>query len=148
MNSQIQRFFASPVYAVIGVSANQRKFGNMVYRSMRDRGMTVYPVHRSLERVEGDVCYRSVLEIPGEVQSVVTVVPPVETERVIEECAQKGVRMVWMQNGSESDRASMLADQHGLGAVRGQCIMMFLEPVKSVHSFHRWVSRLVGSYPQ
>lgn len=148
MRQKIDRFFASPAYAVVGVSANQRKFGNVVYRSMRDRGLTVYPVHRSLDRVEGDACYHSVLEIPGEVQSVVTVVPPAETERVIEECAQKGVRMVWMQKGSESERAGTLADQHGIGAIRGECILMFLEPVKSVHAFHRWINRLVGSYPR
>jgi predicted CoA-binding protein len=148
MDQQIQRFFASPAFAVVGVSASRRKFGNAVYRAMRDRGLTVYPVHRSLDRVEGDACFHSVLEIPGEVQSVVTVVPPAETERVIEECAQKGVGMVWMQKGSESERAGMLAARHEIGTVRGQCIMMFLEPVKSVHSFHRWVNRLVGAYPQ
>jgi uncharacterized protein len=148
MKQKIQQFFTSPAYAVVGVSANRNKFGNVVYRSMRDRGLTVYPVHRSLDRVEGDACYHSVLEIPGEVQSVVTVVPPAETERVLEECAKKGVKMVWMQKGSQSERAGLLADQHGIGAVRGECILMFLEPVKSVHSFHRWVNRLVGAYPQ
>jgi acyl-CoA synthetase (NDP forming) len=105
MKKQIERFFDSPAFAVIGVSADRKKFGNVVYRSMREHGLTVYPVHRSLTNVEGDVCYRSVMDLPGGVRSVVTVVPPAETERVIEECGRKGIGAVWMQTGSDSEGA-------------------------------------------
>jgi hypothetical protein len=32
--------------------------------------------------------------------------------------------------------------------VDGQCILMFLEPVKSIHKVNRWINKVVGTYPR
>ena len=146
LREHVETFFASPAFAVIGVSANRKKFGNVVYRSMKERGLTVFPVHPSLTTVEGDACYRAVRDLPDNVKSVITVVQPAVTEQVVEECADKGIRSVWMQQGSQSDSAISAATSHGMSVVPDECVMMYLEPVKSVHAFHRWVTRLVGKY--
>jgi uncharacterized protein len=143
----IASFLASQTFAVVGVSADRRKFGNALFRAMRDRGLSVVPVHKTLERVEGAACYHSVRELQGVAEAVITAVPPAETERLAEECAGAGIRKIWMQQGSSSDRAVALAHQHGLEVVQGECLMMFLEPVHSVHAFHRWLKRLFGRYP-
>ena len=66
----IDRFFDSEAFAVIGVSADRKKFGNAVFRKMRDAGLTVFPVHPTLASVEGEACYHSVGELPAEVKSV------------------------------------------------------------------------------
>lgn len=144
----IDRFFESRAFAVVGVSADRKKFGNTVFRHMRDAGFTVFPVHPTLETVEGERCYHSVGELPPEVTSVVMVVPPAQTERVIPACVQRGVKSVWMQPGSWSKPAMDAALEAGLHVVEGQCILMFLEPVKSVHRVHRWVNKVVGTYPR
>jgi hypothetical protein len=144
----IDTFFGSNAFAVIGVSADRKKFGNTVFRNMRDAGLTVFPVHPTLESVEGEACYRSAADLPAEVKSVVTVVPPQQTERVIPVCAQRGVTSVWMQPGSSSKAAIDAARAAGMNVVDGQCILMFLEPVKSVHRVHRWINKVVGAYPR
>jgi len=144
----IDAFFDSEAFAVIGVSADRKKFGNTVFRTMRDAGLTVFPVHPTLETVEGEVCYHSVAELPVEVGSVVTVVPAAQTERVIPACAERGVKSVWMQPGSASAAAIDAARVASLNVVDGQCILMFLEPVKSVHKVHRWINKVVGAYPR
>jgi uncharacterized protein len=144
----IDRFFDSEAFAVIGVSADRKKFGNAVFRNMRDAGLTVFPVHPTLDSVEGEACYHSVGELPAEVKSVVTVVPPPQTERVIPLCAERGVTSVWMQPGSSSVPAVDTARAAGMNVVDGQCILMFLEPVKSIHKVHRWINRVVGTYPR
>jgi predicted CoA-binding protein len=143
----VDAFFAAPAFAVIGVSADRKKFGNVVYREMRQKGYTVVPVHPTLKSVEGDVCYASVRQLPDAVKAVVTVVPPAVTRAVIPECVQKGISSLWMQQGSESEEAIAEAREGGMTVVHGQCVLMFLQPVKSVHAFHRWLKRLVGSYP-
>lgn len=144
----IDRFFDSEAFAVIGVSADRKKFGNTVFRNMRDAGLTVFPVHPTLDSVEGEACYHSVGELPAEVNSVVTVVPPPQTERVIPLCAERGVTSVWMQPGSSSAPAIDTARAAGMNVVDGQCILMFLEPVKSIHKVHRWINKVVGTYPR
>jgi predicted CoA-binding protein len=145
--ADITAFFSSQAYAVIGVSANRRKFGNTVFRMMKEKGFTVYPVHPTLGTVEGEPCFRSVGEVPFEVQSAVTVVPPDVTAAVVKECQERGIRQLWMQPGSGSPAAEALARESGMTVVNGECILMFLEPVESVHALHRWLKKLVGTYP-
>jgi uncharacterized protein len=147
MKPAIEHFLQSPALAVVGVSANRRKFGNVVFRELRSRGRTVFPVHRSLETVEGERCYRSVEELPGGVTGVVTVVPPSETEGIVDACVAKGITALWMQQGSESPRAIARAAELGIQTVHGECLLMFLEPVKSIHGVHRWFAKLFGRYP-
>lgn len=144
----IDAFFESNAFAVVGVSADRKKFGNIVFRNMRDAGLKVFPVHPTLASVEGDACYRSVEELPEGVTAVVTVVPPAQTERVVPACVKRGVTSVWMQPGSSSKPAISAARGAGLRVVEGQCILMFLEPVTSVHKIHRWINKVVGAYPR
>jgi predicted CoA-binding protein len=148
LRSGIDAFLGARAFAVVGVSANQRKFGNVVFRSMREKGYNVVPVHPRLRSVEGDECYASVTDVPGDVDAVVTVVPPEATRGVIPECVAKGISSLWMQPGSESEEAIEEAKKTGMNVVHGECVLMFLEPVKSIHAFHRWVNRLIGRYPR
>ena len=143
----IEAFFKSDAYAVVGVSADRRKFGNAAYRTLKEKEFVVFPVHPHLSSVENDACFATVLELPGEVKSVVTVIPPPETLKVVEQCAAKGVTSIWMQQGSQSPEAIARAQKLGMTVVHGECIMMFLEPVKSVHALHRFLKKLVGAYP-
>jgi predicted CoA-binding protein len=144
----IDSFFTSGAYAVIGVSSDQKKFGNIVYRTMKEKSAVVYPVHPSLESVEGDACYRNVAALPPEVHSVITVVPPAVTAAVVKECAARGIAHIWMQPGSESAAAIAEAEKAGIRVIPGECILMFLEPVESFHAFHRFVKKVVGRYPR
>lgn len=144
---QIDGFLSAPAFAVVGVSANRRKFGNVVFRHMKAAGRRVFPVHPSLTTVEGDACYRSVRELPPEVEAIVTVVPPSATERVVPECVARGIRSIWMQPGSQSAEAAEEARKAGLTVIEGECVMMFMEPVKSVHAFHRILRRVFGRNP-
>ncbi len=142
----IAGFLASRSFAVVGVSADRRKFGNSLFREMRDRGFAVLPVHRSLDRVEGEECYHSVTELHGKVEAIVTAVPPEETERVLKECTGTGIRRIWMMKGSSSDRTISLAQELGLDVVHGECPLMYLQPVRSIHRVHRWTKKLFGRY--
>ena len=43
--STIDRFLAGEVFAVVGASRDRIKYGNMVHRAYRQRGLRAYPVH-------------------------------------------------------------------------------------------------------
>jgi uncharacterized protein len=144
----IENFFSSSAYAVVGVSEDKKKFGNIVYNTMKQKKFTVYPVNPKLSIIEGDTCYTSLRDLPEDVKSVVTVVPPQVVSSIIKDCVQKKIAAVWMQPGSESEEAISYALQNNITVVSGECILMFLEPVESFHAIHRWIKKLFGLYPK
>jgi len=146
--NEIETFFSSSAYAVIGVSEDRKKFGNIVYRMMKEKKFTVYPVNPNLETVEGDRCYVSLADLPADVKSIVTVVPPQVTEKIVDDSIKKGIAGIWIQPGSESIAVVDRAKGAGLRVIHHQCILMFLEPLESFHALHRWLKKLLGTYPK
>jgi uncharacterized protein len=147
MKEAIDKFFLSSAYAVVGASEDRKKFGNRVFQFMKEREFVVYPVNPKRQAVEGSKCFSTVNDLPDDVKSVITVVPPNVTEQVLEDCIRKGIRSVWMQPGSESKDAIELAGKYGISVVHRECVMMFLEPVRSFHALHRWMKKLTGTFP-
>ena len=135
-------FLAQKSLAVVGVSKSGG-FGAMAFRELRKRGYQVFPVGRTADNIDGQPCAHSLDELPQKVDAVVTIVPPAETEKVLDDCARLGIHHVWMQQGSESPAAVEKAKTLGLSAVPGGCVLMYADP----HSFHRahaWVWKVLG----
>lgn len=143
----IDDFLALDSFAVVGVSRSGKKFGNSVYRMLKERGKEVYPVNRLAEKVDGERCYAYLRELPDAVDGVVIVVRPQQAETVLKEAAEAGIRRVWIQQGSESKKSIQFCEQYGLQAVYGQCIIMYSDPVESIHKFHRWCLKVLGKLP-
>lgn len=112
------------VFAVVGASRDPQKYGHRVYSDLKNAGYRVYPVNPNAQEVLGDKCYPSLEELPASPDVVVTVVPPHITERMVEECRRLGVRKVWMQPGSESERAIEYCERNNIAVVHGVCIMV------------------------
>jgi hypothetical protein len=140
-------FLAQRSLAIVGVSRSGKKFGNTIYKTLKERGYRLYPVHPQAETVEGDPCYRSLGVLPEKVGGVVVCVPPYQTEQVVHDAFAAGIERVWMQQGAESYAAIRYCEKNGISAVHGHCILMFAEPVASFHRVHRWVWKLFGKYP-
>ena len=112
------------VFAVIGVSRNPAKYGHQVYKDLKEAGYVVYAVNPTLDEVLGDRCYHSLSELPQMPDVVDTVVPPAVTEKVVEECKELGIERVWMQPGSESERALNFCMRNGINVVHDVCVMV------------------------
>lgn len=134
--------------AVVGVSTKPGKFGGFAYRQLKAKGYRVFPVNRNMETFDGAPCYASLKQVPEKLDGVVIVVPPNETERVVQEAEAAGIKRVWLQQGSESERVIQFCHEHEMKEVHGRCILMFAEPVRSYHRFHRGMMWLCGKLPQ
>jgi len=143
----VEAFLSQRRLAVVGVSRSGKKFGNLVYRALKERGFEVVAVHPQAEVLEGDRCVPSVAALPHRVDGVVLVVPPAESLRVVGEAAAAGIRRVWLQPGSFSPEVLRLAQAQGMSVVAGECIMMHARPVRSIHWVHRLVRKLLGKLP-
>jgi len=146
MKHVIEAFFSGGAFAVVGVSSDRKKFGNKVYRAMKDRKLEVYPINPRENFVEGDMCYPSVLNLPETVHALIITLKPGLVKEILRDCQHKGIHSVWMQPGSESPEAVAFASTQGIQVIQGRCILMYLEPVRSIHALHRWVEKLTGAY--
>jgi predicted CoA-binding protein len=124
MSNYLAEFPKYRKWAVIGVSEDREKYGNKIYRDLREAGYTVYAVNPKLETVEGDPCYSSVKTLPETPDVVDLVVPPKVAEQTIQDCLALGIKRVWFQPGSESNEALQLAKDGGLEVVHDACIMI------------------------
>jgi uncharacterized protein len=142
----IQQFVADKTMAVVGVSSNGKGFGNLAYAELKKRGYRVLATHPTAKVIQGDACWPSLADLPEKVDRVLVVVKPERAEAVVREAAAAGIHQVWLQQGAES-AAALALDGKGVSIVSRQCILMFTEPVGSVHKVHRWVWRLLGKIP-
>ena len=67
MKQIINQFINDKEIALIGVSRDERKFGNALVRELSKTGYSVFPVHPLLKEVEGRECYRSLDDLPENV---------------------------------------------------------------------------------
>ncbi|HCV43826.1 MAG TPA: CoA-binding protein [Bacteroidetes bacterium] len=149
MNSKatIDGFLASKTLAVVGVSGKRRGFGYTVYKDLQGKGYKVYPVNPAAESIDGEKCYPNVRSLPEKVDGIVLVVPPAQTDQVVREVAEAGIRQVWMQQGAESKSAIRFCEEKGICVVYDECILMFAVPAALPHRAHRWVRGVFGKLP-
>jgi predicted CoA-binding protein len=123
-------FLACKRVAVTGVSRTPQTHGsNNVYRRLRERGYQVFAVNPNTGQVEGDRCYRDLASIPGGVDAVVIGTRPQIAEQTMRECAELGIKQVWMHRGpgagSVSAAAAGYGRGHGITVIDGGCPLMF-----------------------
>lgn len=144
----VEGFVAQRTLALVGVSRGGKKFGNIAFKTLKEKGYRLFPVHPHVESIEGEPCYPDLQSLPEPVEGVLVVVPPAQTERVVREAAAAGIRRVWLQQGAESADAIRFCEENGLEVIHGECILMFASPVTSFHKWHRWVWKLFGKLPR
>lgn len=114
----------SNVFAVVGASRDQNKYGHQVYRDLRAAEYTVYPVNPNSDEILGDKCYPSLESLPEKPQVVDLVVPPKVTNQIVKLCRKLGIEKVWMQPGSESETALNFCKENNIEVVHGVCVMV------------------------
>jgi predicted CoA-binding protein len=146
-------FLANRRVAVTGVSREPQNHGsNVVYRRLRERGYETFAVNPNANEVEGDTCYHDLLSIPGDVEAVVIGTRPEIAQEAMRECAELGIKHVWMHRGpgagSVSEAAATYGREHGITVIDGGCPCMF-DPTADVgHKLMRFVFTLNGNVPR
>jgi hypothetical protein len=84
--------------------------------------------------------------VKGKVDGAIIAVPSNKCEAAVGEAVQAGIPCIWIQPGCESAEAIALCASKGIPVVSDACILMYLEPVKSFHAFHRWLWKMFGRY--
>jgi acetyl coenzyme A synthetase (ADP forming)-like protein len=96
MIASLKAFLEPRSVAVIGASRREGSIGNKLFRNLLLQGFNgiAYPVNPNAEMVASVKAYPSVLDIMGEVDLAVIIVPAEGVHQVLEQCGRKGVRGV------------------------------------------------------
>jgi hypothetical protein len=146
-------FLANKRVAVTGVSREAKGHGsNVVYQRLRERGYDVFAVNPNADVVESDPAYRDLRSIPGGVDAVVIGTRPEIAEETMRECAELGIKHVWMHRGpgagSVSKAATDYGRERGIAVIDGGCPCMFDPTADLGHKAMRFVFTLTGNVPK
>jgi predicted CoA-binding protein len=144
----IESFLSPKKLAVVGVSRNPKKFGRVVYDALKEKGFTVYGVNPNTESLDGDSCYPDISSLPAEADRLYIVTPPEKTAESVRQALEKGIRNIWIQQRSDTGEALELLKDKDVNLIHNQCILMYADPVKGAHKFHRFLNKLFGKYPK
>jgi uncharacterized protein len=153
IHEAVSEFLANRRIAVTGVSRRPENHGsNVVYRRLRQRGYEVFPVNPNADEVEGDHCYHDLKSIAGGVQAVVIGTRPETAEATMRECAELGIKHVWMHRGpgpgSVSSAATEYGRREGISVIPGGCPLMFDPTADGGHKAMRFIFTLTGAVPR
>jgi uncharacterized protein len=144
MQEAASEFLSQKRVAVTGVSRKPKNHGsNTVYKRLRERGYDVFAINPNAEVVEGDVAYHDLQSISGGVDAVVIGTRPELAEQTMRECAELGIKHVWMHRGpgagSVSDAATAYGRENGITVIDGGCPCMFEPTADLGHKLMRLV---------
>jgi hypothetical protein len=149
---QIDDFLGQKRLAVVGVSRSPKDFTRALFRELRLRGYDLVPVNPGVPEVEGIRCYDRVQDVSPPVESALLLTKPPVTDQVVRECAQAGVRRIWMFRaagpGAVSHGAAALCEAKGVSMIAGECPFMFLPGAALFHRVHGFCRKLFGTYPR
>jgi predicted CoA-binding protein len=144
MDQAIEDFINNKNIAVVGVSRNASKFGNLAYKELKERGYQVYAVNPALKEFQGELCYPDLSALQGKVDGVLLTVHPDQGLAVLEEASRVGIKNIWVQQQADSPALLESGRQLGLNLISGKCILMYAPPVRSFHKFHRVINQVFG----
>ena len=144
MNQAIEDFVQCKRIAVVGVSRSGKKFGNSIFKELKERGYQVFIVHPEAQEIDGERCYPNLAALRGAVDGALICVQPQQAAQAAREAVEAGITRIWFQQGADSSEARAAAQAPGVSVISGMCILMYAQPVRSIHGWHRTFARLTG----
>jgi predicted CoA-binding protein len=147
-NSEVRDFLSQKTLAIVGLSRDPKAFSASVFRDLSAKGYRLLPVNPNAASIGGVACHPDIASLPEAVGGALILTPPAQTEAVLRQAIEHGITRVWIQQGAGTPAAEKLCLERGLSAVSGKCILMFAQPVASMHGLHRWFAKLFGRLPR
>ncbi len=116
------------VIAILGLSPDESKASNMVAKFMQNRGYKIVPVYPKEETILGEKVYRSLAEIPFEIDMVDIFRKPAAFDVIADACITRGdIKVFWGQLGLVNNAAAQKAKDAGMRVVQNHCPKIVLQ---------------------
>jgi predicted CoA-binding protein len=133
LDEKIKLALGYKTIAIVGLSRDPNKDSYKVAEYLKANGYRIIPINPFADEILGEKCYKSLLDIPEEMQNTIEVVdifrPPQEILPIVEQVVQLKQKhgkphVVWMQLGIINNQAAELAKKAGLEVIMDRCMMI------------------------
>ncbi|MFA6191900.1 MAG: CoA-binding protein [Sulfurimonas sp.] len=123
---EIREIFGSvKTIAVLGLSPDSSKDSHRVAEYLQSQGFKIVPVYPKEETILGEKVYRSLMEIPFDVDMVNIFRKPDALVSIADACIAKGsIKVFWAQKGIVNNQAAQKARDAGMKVVQNMCSMV------------------------
>lgn len=132
----LSAFFEPKSVAVIGASSNPDKLGHAVVKNLVEGGYSgkgkVYPINPGSSQILGLQTYPSVLDVPGEIELAVIVIPYPHVPAALRQCGEKGIpaaivisagfREAGMEGLERERELVQIAKEYGIRLIGPNCL--------------------------
>lgn len=110
------------VIAILGLSPDETKASHKVAKFMQERGYKIVPVYPKEDTILGEKVYRSLTEIPFEIDMVDIFRKPNAFDAIADACIARGdVKVFWGQLELVNNEAAAKAREAGMKVVQNHC---------------------------
>jgi len=101
----LDSLFKPRAVAIVGASTKELSIGNVIIKNLQRFGYKgkIYPIHPSAPEVRGLKAYKSLAEVPGDVDLAHIIIPAKLVPQIIEECGQKGIHAAIINSAGFSE---------------------------------------------
>ena len=107
--------------AVVGASRDPEKAAGSVPAGLQRRGFRIIPINPYADKLFGERVYRSLLDVPDEIDVVDVFRPSDEAPGIARQAAAIGAKALWLQLDLRSDEARRIAEAAGMDYVEDEC---------------------------
>ena len=108
-------------WAIVGLGNNPERAAFGVSKLLQDKGHRIVPVYPRAETVHGETGYKTLSEIPFEVDVVDCFVNSNLVGKVVDEAIAIGAKAVWLQLDVIDEAALARAEAAGLLSIMDRC---------------------------
>ena len=119
--------------AVVGLSREPEMDSHRVSAYLKKRGFLIIPINPFADEVLGEKSYKSLLDIPSEIQKTIEVVDIFRASKDVPSIVEQAIKLkamygkphvVWMQSGIVNEQAAEAAEKAGLTVIMNKCMMI------------------------
>lgn len=127
---KITQFFETPKIAVVGASRNTSKYGNIIYRRLKEKGYHAIPVNPFADEIDGDICTPSIADLNPQDTALILVTHQKDTDKITEQAIKLGFTQIWVQTDCDTENTPIFAQNKLLNIIYKYCILVIMTQMK------------------
>ncbi len=110
--------------AIIGATNDSSKYGNIIYRDLKNKKIRVFGINPKATTIDGDKAYHTLADLGFVPDIIDMVVPPKIGLATIKEAVANGYDNFWLQPGAESEEIIKYLEENQKNYLAYACVMV------------------------